>query len=103
MPFIEPSEDFQHYAGAEAFVEDIAMTDGTSKRYLKLRLNTIVIKPTEQTPSCTQWVFIPVEDLDQVSAQLAATAESARRWVPGKEFQTVGENIGVLNTTGKHD
>ena len=42
MPFIDPSEDFQHYAGAEAFVEDIAMGDGTRKRYLKLRLNTII-------------------------------------------------------------
>jgi len=103
MPFIDPSEDFQHYNGAEAFVEDIPMADGTSKRYLKLRLHTIVIKPEEQTPSCTQWVFIPVDDLDQVSAQLAASAESARRWVPGKEFQTVGENIGVHNTTGKYD
>lgn len=43
--------------------------------------------------------YIPVDALDQLSAQLAAMSESAKRWVPDETFQAVGENIGVHNTT----
>lgn len=97
--FIEPGEEFHHYAGAEAFIEDIPMPHGQTARYLKFRINTVVVT-NGNAPGCTQWVFIPVDDVDQLSAQLAAMAVSAKRWVPGQQFDVVGENIGVLNTTG---
>jgi hypothetical protein len=103
MPFIDPREDFHHYAGAEAFVGDIPLGDGTTKRYLKFRIHTVLMKPDGETPDSSQWVFIPVEDLEQFSAQMAATAVSAKRWAEGQPFQSVGENIGVHNTTGKYD
>ncbi|HEU6454434.1 MAG TPA: hypothetical protein VN201_03105 [Roseateles sp.] len=35
-------------------------------------------------------------------AQFAATAESAKRWIAGGDFETMGEDIGVLNTTHRH-
>lgn len=103
MPFIDPAEDFHHYAGAEAFIGDLPTGDGSSTRYVKFKIHTAVVKPGEQAADSTQWIFIPVDDLDQFSAQLAAMSESAKRWTPGNEFQSVGENIGVMNTTGKHD
>lgn len=103
MSFIDPREPFHHYAGSEAFVGDIPLANGETKRYLKFRLNTVLLGAGGEQPDCSQWVFIPVDDLEQISAQLAATAESAKRWVAGSEFQTVGENIGVYNTTGKYD
>lgn len=103
MAFIDPAEDFHHYAGAEAFIGDIPTGNGKLTRYVKFKIHTAVVKPCEQAADATQWIFIPVDDLDQFSAQLAAMSESAKRWTPGEEFQSVGENIGVSNTTGKHD
>ncbi|KQW51208.1 MULTISPECIES: hypothetical protein [unclassified Roseateles] len=100
MDFIDPNEEFHHFGGAEAFIGDLNM-NGTSTRYLKLRINTTVIAEPGPTPSHTQWVFIPVADLDRFSAQLAALSESAKRWTPGTTLQSVGENIGVMNTTGQ--
>lgn len=105
MPFIDPAEDFHHYAGAEAFIGDIPREDGTTARYAKFKIHTAVVRADAQAEgeASTQWIFIPVDDLDQFSAQLAAMSESAKRWAPGTEFQSIGENIGVMNTTGKHD
>lgn len=103
MPFIDPSEDFHHYAGSEAFIGDLPLADSTSKRYLKFRLHTVILKPDGDSPGSSPWVYIPVEDLEQFSAQMAATAESAKRLVDGETFQSLGDNIGVMNTTGKFD
>lgn len=97
MPFIDPNEDFLHFAGAEAFIEDIPMNGG-AERYLKFRFHAVNL--TDDTkPVDMPWLFIPIEAVEQLSAQLAAMAESAKRWVPGEKFETVGENIGVMNTT----
>ncbi|WP_457356246.1 hypothetical protein [Roseateles sp. P5_D6] len=99
MDFINPDEEFHHFGGAEAFIGDLEM-GFTPVRYLKFRINTTIIAEPGRTPSHTQWVFIPVADLDRFSAQLAALSESAKRWTPGTTLQSVGENIGVMNTTG---
>jgi hypothetical protein len=103
MSFLNPDEEFHHYAGAEAFIGDIPMSEGAPKRYVKFKIHTVVMAPEGEARDSSQWIFIPLDDLDQFSAQLAAMSESAKRWSPGSEFQTVGENIGVMNTTGKHD
>lgn len=102
MPLVKPGEGLHHYNGSEAFVQNIPMADGMTKRYRKFKINTLVIKPDGHRPDSTPWVFIPVDDLEQISAQFAATAESAKRWVAGSDFETMGEDIGVLNTTHKH-
>lgn len=103
MSFLNPAEEFHHYAGAEAFVGDIPMGEGSPRRYVKFKIHTVVMTPNAEARDSSQWIFIPLDDLDQFSAQLAAMSASAKGWTPGQEFQTVGENIGVLNTTGKHD
>lgn len=50
MPLVKPGEDFHHYNGSEAFVHDIPMGDGTTKRYLKFKINTLVISERLAVP-----------------------------------------------------
>lgn len=95
QPKVKKSLPLRFFEQGELYVEDLPGTGGKLTRLVRMRFKTIDIVGQQESPGVTPWVTFTPEGLEQLSAQLAAVAESAKQWKQGETPPAIGSNLGI--------